>query len=136
MHYRTLKYFVAQYFNLRDNLQNDNHYGLVQLFSNSIIRLLRIYIYAALPYYRPHYLNTYNTWKLCVYADPSLEKTEFLFEKLSTDFYKLIDYYIKYSDNSGMSSMEELIMMDEILNLLMTKLEKLIKDQNLNAQID
>ena len=134
MQYRTVKDFVEQYFNLRDHLQHDNHCGLVQLFSNSIMRLLRIYINAAFPYYMPHYLNAYSIWKLCVYADPSLEKTEFLFEKLSTNFYKLIDYYIKYSDSRGKSSAEELIIMDEILNVLTKKLDHLVKEKNLTAQ--
>ncbi|UFK98271.1 hypothetical protein [Kaistella faecalis] len=136
MQYRTVKDFVEQYFNLRDHLQHDNHCGLVQLFSNSIMRLLRIYINAAFPYYMPHYLNAYSIWKLCVYADPSLEKTEFLFEKLSTDFYKLIDHYIKYSDSRGRSSAEELIIMDEILNVLTKKLDHLIKEKNLILQAD
>ncbi|MBU8881548.1 hypothetical protein KSK37_00465 [Kaistella sp. DKR-2] len=134
MQYRTLKDFVAQYFNLRNHLQNENHCGLVQLFSNSIMRLLRIYIYAAFPYYMPHYISAYSIWKLCIYADPSLEKIEFLFEKLSTDFYWLIDYYIKYSDSRGRSSGEELIIMDEILNILTEKLDHLVKEKNLIAQ--
>lgn len=135
MNYRTVKDFAAQYFNLRHHVQQDNHCGLAQLFAQSIMRLLRIYVYAALPFYMPHHLNTFSIWKLCVYEDPSMEKIEFLFQKLSADFYKLIDYYLKYSDSIARSSSEELVIMDEILNTLTEKLDHLVSEKNLITKI-
>ena len=68
-------------------------------------------------------------------ADPSLEKIEFLFQKLSADFYKLIDYYLKYSDSIARSSSEELVIMDEILNTLTEKLDHLAREKNLITKI-
>lgn len=135
MNFRTVKDFVAQYFNLRHHVQQDNHCGLAQLFAQSIMRLLRMYVYAALPFYMPHHLNTFSIWKLFVYTDPSMEKIEFLFQKLSADFYKLIDYYLKYSDSIARSSSEELVIMDEILNTLTEKLEHLVREKNLITKI-
>lgn len=64
-----------------------------------------------------------DTWKLCVYADLSLEKIEFLFDQLHPDFFKLTDPFLKYTDRTYRFDGHELLVMDEILNVLMEKLE-------------
>jgi len=65
--------------------------GIFDLFSKSILRIFRTLVYSKLSYL-PNYLPVFNLWKLCVYAEPRLEKLEYLFEKLSgNDFFKEVN---------------------------------------------
>ncbi len=74
----------AQYFVLRNHSEKDNTEGIFDLFGKSVLRIFRTLVYSKLGYL-PNYLPAFNLWKLCVYADPRLEKLEYLFEKLSRE---------------------------------------------------
>lgn len=136
IYYRRMKKTVSHYFTARTTSEEENVEMYLLLFSHAVMRILRVYIYCLLCSYLPNFNKMFDTWKLCVYADPSLEKIEFLFDKLHPDFFKLTDSFLKYTDRTYHFEGNEFTVMDEILNVLMEKLEKLIKDQNLIVQID
>lgn len=126
---------LSHYFTARTTFQEENDEMFLFLFSHALMRILRVYIYCSLCSYFPNFNKMFDTWKLCVYADPSLEKIEFLFDKLHPNFFKLTDSFLKYTDRTYRFEGDELTVMDEILNLLTEKLEKWIKDHHLTAHI-
>ncbi len=114
---------AAQYFILRENAENDNNEGLGELFARAVLRILRTFIYSRLSYF-PHYLPAFNLWKLCVYAEPRLEKMEFLFEKCSGDnFFTELGNYNRFYHGISLLTTDKLSVMDEMLQLLLQKLE-------------
>ena len=125
---------VSQYFTARTASEQENTEILLLLFSHAMMRILRVYLYCSLYRYLPNFNKMYDTWKLCVYADPSLEKIEFLFDKLHPDFFRLTDSFLKYTDRSYRLKAGEPEVMDEIIKVLSEKLEHLIKEKNLTAQ--
>lgn len=114
---------ASQYFILRDNAKDDNMEGLGELFGRSMLRILRTFIYSKLSYF-PNYLPAFNLWKLCVYAEPKLENVEFLFEKCSREnFFTELGNYNRFYHGISMLTTDKLFVMDEILQLLLQKLE-------------
>jgi len=112
----------AQYLVLRNHSEKDNAEGTFDLFSKSILRIFRILVYSKLSYL-PNYLPAFNLWKLCVFADPGLEKLEYLYEKLSgTDFFKDVTYHTRFHHDLSRLTEKKLLIMDEILNSLLKEL--------------
>jgi hypothetical protein len=112
----------AQYFVLRNHSEKDNTEGIFDLFSKSVLRILRTLVYSKLSYL-PNYLPAFNLWKLCVFADPGLEKMEYLFEKLSgTDFFKEVTYHTRFHHDLSRLTEQKLQVADEILNTLLKEL--------------
>jgi hypothetical protein len=92
------------------------------MFGKSVLRIFRSLVYLKLGY-QPNYLPAFNLWKLCVYADPKLEKLEYLFEKLSgEDFFKEVAYHIRFHHDVSRLTEKKLLIMDEILNTLLKEL--------------
>lgn len=112
----------VQYFVLRNHLEEGNTEGIFDLFSKSVLRIFRTLVYSRLSYL-PNYLTAFNLWKLCVYADPGLEKLEYLFEKLSgTDFFKEVTYHTRFHHDLSRLTEKKLLLVDEILNTLLKEL--------------
>ena len=112
----------AQYFVLRNHSEKDNTEGIFDLFSKSVLRIFRTLVYAKLSYL-PNYLPAFTLWKFCIYADPGLEKLEYLFEKLSgEDFFKEINKGNHFHHDLSRLTEKKLLIMDEILNTLLTVL--------------
>lgn len=122
---------VKRYFMLREKGDEENDELFLLLFSHALMRILRVYLYCSLYNYFPNFNKMEDIWNLCLYADPSLEKIEFLFEKISTEFFRLTNSFLKYTDRSHRFENDELAVMDEILSILVGKLEKLITVNNL-----
>lgn len=128
--YPDLKYFyrssirmAKQYFVLRNNSEKDITDGLIDLFGKSVLRIFRTFVFSKLSYL-PNYLPAFNLWKLCVYVEPKLEKMEFLFEKCSgEDFFKEVDSHTMFYHGISRLTEEKILVMDEILYLLLQKLE-------------
>ncbi len=115
---------AVQYFVLRNNAENENYEGLGELFARAVLRILRTFIYSKLSYF-PHYLPAFNLWKLCVYAEPKLEKMEFLFEKCSGEnFFTELGNYNRFYHGLSLLTTNKLSVMDEILRLLVERLEE------------
>ncbi len=115
---------AVQYFVLRNNAENENYEGLGELFARAVLRILRTFIYSKLSYF-PHYLPAFNLWKLCVYAEPKLEKMEFLFEKCSGEnFFTELGNYNRFYHGLSLLTTNKLSIMDEILRLLVERLEE------------
>lgn len=131
LYYSALKGYIVQYFWVRKNIESDNRYGLISVFSNCLMRAMRVFLYGALHSYMPHYLNTFSIWKLCVFADPSIGKIEYLFLKLDVNFYRIIDKGLKFSDHIDHYAEEKLLVMDEILNSIMKFIKTMIEDKQL-----
>jgi len=113
----------AQYFVLRNHSEKDNTEGTFDLFGKSILRIFRTLGYSKLSYL-PNYLPAFNLWKLCVYAEPRLEKLEYLFEKLSgQDFFKDVVYHSRYHHDLSRLTEKKLLIMDDILNALLQELK-------------
>ena len=111
---------------LNTNLTEDNYEGFYQLFATAFTRMLRIYIYRSLVY-MPNYLAPEILWKLCTYANPDLEKLEYLFDKVSKErFFLLLNHYLKFNDHITYGSEEQLQVMEEILVQLMTETEAIM----------
>ncbi len=85
-------------------------------------------------HYLPNYLPAFNLCKLCVYAEPKLEKMEFLYEKCSGEnFFTELGNYNRFYHGISMLTTDKLLVMDEILRLLVERLEVSstnIKDMN------
>ena len=112
----------AQYFVFRNHSEKNNTEGIHDLFSISILRIFRTLVYSKLSYL-PNYLSAFNLWKLCVYADPRLEKLEYLFEKLSgADFFKEVTYHTRFHHELSRLTEKKLLVADEILNTLLKEL--------------
>ncbi len=112
----------AQYFVLRNHSERDNTEGIFDLFGKSVLRILRTLVYAKLSYL-PNYLPAFNLWKLCVYADPGLEKLEYFFEKLSgADFFKEVTYHSRFHHDLSRLTEQKLVVADEVLNTLLKEL--------------
>ncbi|WP_294217705.1 hypothetical protein [uncultured Chryseobacterium sp.] len=134
LYHAALQGYVAQYFAMRKHVENDRGYGFAAVFARCVMNAFRVFLYGSLHSYMPHYLNAFSIWKLCVFADPSMERIEFLFGKLSPDFYRTIDAGLRYTDNIDYYSGDKLLIMDEILEYLMDRIRKLIESKNLNAE--
>nr|WP_321485574.1 hypothetical protein [uncultured Draconibacterium sp.] len=123
----------AQYFVLRNHSEKGNTEGMFDLFSKSVLRIFRTFVFSKLSYL-PNYLPAFSLWKLCVFAEPELEKVEFLFEKCSGEnFFRELDNHNQFSHGISLLSGEKLLIMDEILRLLLKELEVTctkIKDMN------
>ncbi len=132
-YYRSSMRIATQYFVMRDNAEKDNTEGISDLFGKSVLRIFRTFIYSKLSYL-PNYLPAYNLWRLCVYAESKIETAEFLFEKCSGEnFFKEIDCSTQFYHGISLLTEEKLYVMDEILRLLLHKLEAActkIKDMN------
>jgi hypothetical protein len=132
-YYRSSIRMTKQYFVLRDNAEKDITDGLIDLFGKSVLRIFRTFVFSKLSYL-PNYLPAFNLWKLCVYADPKLENVEYLFEKCSgEDFFKEVDSHTEFYHGISRLAEEKLLIMVEILQLLLQKLESActsIKDMN------
>lgn len=114
----------AQYFVLRNHSEKNNTEGIFDMFVKSVLRIFRTLIYSKLGYL-PNYLPTVNLWKLCVYADPKLEKLEYLFEKLSgEDFFKEVAYHFRFHHDLSRLTEKKLLVADEISNTLLKELNK------------
>ena len=112
----------AQYFVFRNHSEKDNTEGISDLFSKSILRIFRTLVYSKLSYL-PNYLPAFNLWKLCIYAEPRLEKQEYLFEKLSgEDFFKEVAYHSRFHHDLSRLTEKKLLIMDDILNTLLKEL--------------
>jgi len=112
----------AQYFVLRSHSEKDNTEGIFDLFGKSVLRLFRTLVYSKLSYL-PNYLPAFNLWKLCVFADPGLEKLEYLFEKLSgADFFKEVTYHTRFHHELSRLTEKKLLVADEILTTLVKEL--------------
>lgn len=112
----------AQYFVLRNHSEKGNTEGIHDLFSKSVLRIFRTLVYAKLSYL-PNYLPAFNIWKLCIFADPGLEKLEYLFEKLSReDFFKEVNKGNHFHHDLSRLTEKKLLIMDEILNTLLKEL--------------
>lgn len=112
--------------NLRKNHSADNYEGYYPIFATAFCRILRVYIYRSLVY-MPTYLAPETLWRLCTYAQPELEKMEYLFDKISNDrFFLNLDHYLRFNDHLWYGSVEELRGMEELLLNLMEKTEILI----------
>ena len=112
----------SQYFVLRNHSEKDNTEGIFDLFSKSVLRIFRTMVYSKLSYL-PNYLPAFTLWKLCVYADPELERLEYLFEKLSgEDFFKEVNKGNHFHHDLSRLTEKKLLVMDEILNILATEL--------------
>jgi len=79
-------------------------------------------------------LPAFTLWKLCVYADPGLEKLEYLFEKLSgNDFFKEVNKGNLFHHDLSRLTEKKLLIMDEILNALLHEIKAVgarIKETN------
>lgn len=125
--YASTKMLVDNYFILRANIQNENHQGLLDLFSSSIIKIFHTIVYSKLSY-RTNYISTENMWKLCLHADPKLQNIEYLFKKISPEnFFKIIDKHVNYHLGFCKVSKEDLQVMDEILTILLEKSTEMVK---------
>ena len=112
----------AQYFVLRNHSESSNTEGIFDLFSKSVLRIFRTLVYSKLSYL-PNYLPAFTLWKLCIYADPELEKLEYLFEKLSgEDFFKEMNKGNHFHHDLSRLTEKKLLIMDEILNSLLKEL--------------
>lgn len=125
--YASSKMLVDNYFILRANIQNENHQGLLDLFSSSIIKIFHTIVYSKLSY-RTNYISAENMWKLCLHADPKLQNIQYLFEKISPEnFFKIIDKHVNYHLGFCKVSKEDLQVMDEILKVLIEKSTEMVK---------
>jgi hypothetical protein len=112
----------SQYFVLRNHSEKDNTEGIFDLFSKSVLRIFRTMVYSKLSYL-PNYLPAFTLWKLCVYADPELEKLEYLLEKLAgEDFFKEVNKGNHFHHDLSRLTEKKLLIMDDILNTLLTEL--------------
>lgn len=112
----------AQYFVLRNHSEKDNIEGIFDLFSKSVLRIFRTLVFSKLSYL-PNYLPAFTLWKLCIYADPGLEKLEYLFEQLSrADFFKELTYHTRFHHDLSRLTEQKLLVADEILNTLLKEL--------------
>ncbi len=126
-YYRSADKLVANYFVLRHHSEKENGEGIDDLFSISVLRIFRTFVFSKLSYL-PYYQSAFNLWKLCVYADPKLENVEFLFEKLSGEnFFKEVSCHTRFHYTVPRLTEEKLLIMDEILNLLLQELTSVCK---------
>lgn len=126
LYYRAAKLTADQFMNLRKNYQTDNYEGFYPIFAIAFCRILRVYIYRSLVY-MPNYLASKTLWKLCIYAEPQLEKMEYLFDKISKDrFFLNVAHYLRFNDHLWYGSVEQVQAMEELLLNLMEKTEILI----------
>lgn len=126
LYYRAATRSAEQFMNLRKNHSADNYEGYYPIFATAFCRILRVYIYRSLVY-MPTYLAPETLWRLCTYAQPELEKMEYLFDKISNDrFFLNLDHYLRFNDHLWYGSVEELREMEELLLNLMEKTEILI----------
>ncbi|WP_312090327.1 hypothetical protein [Chryseobacterium sp.] len=135
IYYTRMLKTVKQYFSNRENNTEGNGEFLMLLFSHAMMKILRVHLYCSLCNYLPNFINLYDTWKLCVYTEPSLEKIEFLFEKIDVKFFKLVDSFLAYTERPHQFKGGDLETMDEILNFLLNKLDDLIKKNNYINQL-
>lgn len=121
--YKSTTNMFSNYFILREYAEAENAEGLNNLFSHSLLRFFRTFVFATLSY-QPHYLSANDLWLLCLFAQPTLGNMEYLFKKLSGDnFFKEVDYNTKFHHNLGRVPKEKHLVMDEILKVMSKELK-------------
>lgn len=127
LYYRAATRSAEQFITLRKNHSADNYEGYYAIFATAFCRILRVYIYRSLVY-MPNYLAPETLWRLCTYAQPELEKLEYLFNKVSKDrFFLNLDHYLRFTDHITYSSEEQLLVMEELLLQLIKETELLFE---------
>lgn len=126
-YFMATKEIVATYFMLRKHNDESTTSALPILFSTCVLRILRTLVFSSIAYL-PNQLSAYTLWKLCVYGNPCLTNTEFLFEKLdSTQFYAKVDKHAQYAHRNFHCTETQILVMDEILNHLFDTLTRSVE---------
>ena len=127
LYYRAATLSAEQFITLRKNHSADNYEGCYAIFAVAFCRILRVYIFRSLVY-MPTYLAPEIVWRLCIYAQPELEKMEYLFDKISRNrFFLNLDHYLRFNDHITYCSEEQLLVMEELLLQLMKETELLFE---------
>lgn len=131
-YFRSAKNSSENFFLLRKKVKRKNTEGLEDLFYQSIMRILRTYIFSKSTYL-PNFLHPFSLWKLCLHFEPKLGKLEFLFEKLSDEnFFNVMNHHLSFHHDHSRISKDKLKIMDEILILLLRELEASIQSIKTN----
>lgn len=105
----------------------NNDEGLENLFFQAFYRILRTFIFAKLNYL-PHYLSAQSLWELCLYAEPKLEKLEYLMEEIKGNkFFQCFEKHSHFHHDLTKLSKNDQKRMKELLENLQESLEISVK---------
>jgi len=125
---KSAKRLAQNYKVLRGNTTKQNPEGLSLLFSHTFLRVLQVICFARLSYH-PLHSSLQTVWLLCLYGSPELAKMEFLFYKLHKDqFFPTVARSLHYNMKMSVLTKGGLKIQDEILKVLFTEMEKILKE--------
>src|SRR5690606_37016293 len=86
--------------------------------------------------YLPHYLCTRSLWQLCLYADKSIRKHEYLIEHFWTGFFPYVDKHMTLHHSPSSLNQEKVLQMNIIVEKLMDELDTLVIKSKLLSKIN
>lgn len=128
-YYRSTKDVAMQFSSIVNN-STTNFQGLDSIFALFFLSFCRTYIFVK-TYYLPHYLCTRSLWQLCLYADKSIRKHEYLIEHFWTDFFPYVNKYKTLHHSPSSLNREKVLQMNIIVEKFMKELRDLVVESRL-----
>ena len=117
------------------NNAQENYQGLDSLFTLFFLYFCRTYIFIK-TYYLPNYVSSQTLWKLCIYADASIQKYNYLIEQFWTDFFPYINRHLTLHHNLSMLKKGEVEQMNIIVEKLIDELQNLVIEGRLLLDLE
>lgn len=120
-HYRPVKAVASQIIMIADS-DAQNYQGIENLFGSFFQSFCRTFIFVK-TYYMPNYVSNETLWNMCLYADSSLQKYNFLFADFWTDFFPFIEKQMVILHKFSKIEKQEVIQIKEIVEKLSAELD-------------
>src|SRR5690606_15323971 len=133
-YYKSTKDVAMQFSSIVNN-STTNFQGLDSIFALFFLSFCRTYIFVK-TYYLPHYLCTRSLWQLCLYADKSIRKHEYLIEHFWTGFFPYVDKHMTLHHSPSSLNQEKVLQMNIIVEKLMDELDTLVIKSKLLSKIN
>ena len=112
------------------NNSTTNFQGLDSIFASFFLSFCRTYIFVK-TYYLPHYLCAKSLWQLCLYAEISIRKHEYLIENFWASFFPYVNKHMTLHHSPTSLNGEKVLQMNTIVEKLMKELRNLVVESRL-----
>lgn len=128
-YYRSTKDVAMQFSSIVNN-STTNFQGLDSIFALFFLSFCRTYIFVK-TYYLPHHLCAKSLWQLCLYADITIRKHEYLIEHFWTDFFPYVNKHMTSHHSLSSLNGEKVLQMNIIVEKFMKELRDLVVESRL-----
>lgn len=111
-----------------------NYHGLGYLLALFFLSFCRTFVFVK-TYYLPHHLSNQALWQLCLYADPSLRKHEYLMGQFWTEFFPFVDRHRTLHHRLDRLDKEQVEQMQTLVDKLMEELYRVVAEGGLLGEV-